>query len=111
MNLLVFCSCKLVVDEDYEIIGKNQCETSVCPLCYQIVPLGNTQLYSNQLSRYYDVHTHCALTCKQKTAKLALLSENLKTSTLIERLPLEHDLRDLGIKVFVELKVYHPIAQ
>ena len=27
----------LVVDEDYEIIGKSQTDNSICPICYQIV--------------------------------------------------------------------------
>lgn len=70
---------------------------------------GNTQLYSNHLQSYFDAHTVCAMECKQKTAKLASL-HNITRATQMDRLPLEHDLRDLDVKCFVELRIYHPIA-
>ncbi|CAD8211450.1 unnamed protein product [Paramecium octaurelia] len=101
----------LIVDEDYEIIGKSQNDNSICPICYQIVQLGNTQLYSNHLSLYFDVHTQCALMCKQKPASLAQLHQRIQMAKFVKRVPLEYDLLDLNIKAFVEFRVFHTIAQ
>ncbi|CAK73217.1 unnamed protein product (macronuclear) [Paramecium tetraurelia] len=101
----------LIVDEDYEIIGKSQNDNSICPICYQNVQLGNTQLYSNHLSLYFDVHTQCALMCKQKPASLALLHEHIQSAKFIKRVPIDYDLLDLNIKAFVEFRVFHTIAQ
>ncbi|CAD8182548.1 unnamed protein product [Paramecium octaurelia] len=101
----------LIVDEDYEIIGRSQNENSICPLCYQNVQQGNTQLYSNLLSQYFDVHTQCALTCKHKTAQLALLTDQIKHAQIMERVPVDYDLLDLNVKVFIEFRIFHTIAQ
>ncbi|CAD8126428.1 unnamed protein product [Paramecium sonneborni] len=101
----------LIVDEDYEIIGKSQNENSICPMCYQNVQLGNTQIYSNHLSLYFDVHTQCALICKQKPTSLALLNEHIQSAKFIQRVPIDYDLLDLNIKTFVEFQVFHTIAQ
>ncbi|CAD8209627.1 unnamed protein product [Paramecium pentaurelia] len=101
----------LIVDEDYEIIGKSQNDNSICPICYQNVQLGNTQLYSNHLSLYFDVHTQCALMCKQKPASLALLNEHIQSAKFIKRVPVDYDLLDLNIKAFIEFRVFHTIAQ
>ncbi|CAD8182572.1 unnamed protein product [Paramecium pentaurelia] len=101
----------LIVDEDQEIIGKSQNENSICPLCYQNFQLSHIQLYSNILFQYFYVHTQCVLTCKHKTAQLALLTDQIQHAQIMEQVPLDYDLMDLNVKVFVEFKVYHSIAQ
>ncbi|CAD8115019.1 unnamed protein product [Paramecium primaurelia] len=110
-NPQVFYIIFLVVDEDYEIIGKSQNDNSICPICYQYMKLGNTQLYSNHLSIYFDVHTQCALMQKQQLTSLVILHENIKLTKFVKCIPVDYDLLDLNIKAFVEFQVFHIIAQ